>query len=1216
MLLFTGLTKRESRQMKVTPIDSSIYYDLKDKYDDMLSCPCSNVTIPYEKFINNTITFHPVCSSMFISNEWFEALYSTNASKHGAADFRTTASHQFQLLADLCAMSNETINQYVNDLKKEEILSFSILTNEALEKEVNSNIEKLKTGETDRMNTFLNYSRINMRSNYLISALNTNLYSRTEGVGGTYEIWAKEITYHAFRGNTPGDRHPRCGETNLYEKSLFYTLINNPDGVVHLHNFIDDESEQAKEKGFNSSGFYAACTPLEAILLSTLDCLYQIECLQVLNKYFPNITKSNIDLNASLLLSKPSNLSVQKLLLNLFIDEELPPHINYSKYFDRCLPSYCTYTTADEINIAYALTLFISLYGSLIVVLRFIAPLLIQSYFKLRQIVTNRDIRQNLLLHMKETWMKFIRKIKRLNLFKDINERTEETIQQQRITTRVYLVLLLVIGIPHRKFISLSPRFHQICTSDLLDKRWISLLVKSKNTKTKSDWRNRAAAQFKLLSELCQLSQKTVNDSIDRFLFESLVSADLIHEREFSIQINLTLQQFFTSTVYPIEILNQLTHLLMQVDQPFMGLVVDFGLSGTHDINTKLINCVCMADPNCNSPAAMYDEKLHYNLSSDRNHILLASGLIEGCFVFDSLLLSSLECFYSNSFCYRLLMSTAIDAVLGRDDYYPWYAIRPLVYDSTSCYPPTSSIKTILQNSMIEQWNPNNSYEDYYRWCLPTYCIYSQVTNQKTFLKIILSLITLIGGLTLVLRIIVPHLVKFIRRCFRKNRQQQIEEDEQQQVHVSICKRLRTFLRKIVSLVYAKVVELNSFRQRDFGSSFNPEIYQQLGRWATRLFIVCLICSFLLLLVYRIIEPATLIKTFSKPDFQRYQGLKEKYKDQLTCICQSFATQYDRFLEIQYNFHQICESEFTTNEWRTEITSSIVANLSKYDKRDYRRYLTSHLQYLRGLCQLSIKTVVDDKEQLLSRSLITNELLSENEFTKHFNEFEEQHRLNLPKLFDRLLMLILSMNHGNAFMSTHGTNYQYIAPWFDIKDPSYVITEALLYDHECSCALSRYCSSDAYLFNNKSRKTIFIEGMKIGCTPSESFHQSTLQCFYNSSCLHLLVENSIVPLVPRESRYLINTTIDELRKNLFLENWNTTSNYSAYFHQCSPSICSYSLSIIFQWICPKLVLMIFYIYLYLKKKRNNSIHPISSEITAENENEDVSESIPSITTHQ
>ena len=80
--------------MKVTPIDSLVYNDLKDKYGDILSCPCSNAIITYEDFVTITITYHPVCSSTFISNEWSKALYSINASRHGVADFRTTASHQ------------------------------------------------------------------------------------------------------------------------------------------------------------------------------------------------------------------------------------------------------------------------------------------------------------------------------------------------------------------------------------------------------------------------------------------------------------------------------------------------------------------------------------------------------------------------------------------------------------------------------------------------------------------------------------------------------------------------------------------------------------------------------------------------------------------------------------------------------------------------------------------------------------------------------------------------------------------------------------------------------------------------------------------------------------------------------------------------------------------------------------------------------------------
>ena len=40
-------------------------------------------------------------------------------------------------------------------------------------------------------------------------------------------------------------------------------------------------------------GFSAGCTPLEALLPSTLDCLYHIQCLQLLFDYFPSLKQVN-----------------------------------------------------------------------------------------------------------------------------------------------------------------------------------------------------------------------------------------------------------------------------------------------------------------------------------------------------------------------------------------------------------------------------------------------------------------------------------------------------------------------------------------------------------------------------------------------------------------------------------------------------------------------------------------------------------------------------------------------------------------------------------------------------------------------------------------------------------------------------------------------------------------------------------------------------------
>ena len=41
------------------------------------------------------------------------------------------------------------------------------------------------------------------------------------------------------------------------------------------------------------NGFFTGCSPFEALLKSTLDCLYEIDCLILLNKHFPSLQKVN-----------------------------------------------------------------------------------------------------------------------------------------------------------------------------------------------------------------------------------------------------------------------------------------------------------------------------------------------------------------------------------------------------------------------------------------------------------------------------------------------------------------------------------------------------------------------------------------------------------------------------------------------------------------------------------------------------------------------------------------------------------------------------------------------------------------------------------------------------------------------------------------------------------------------------------------------------------
>ena len=95
------MIKPQSRTIVISNVTPHLFKELHLKYAETLSCPCSTVITPYKAFVANTIRFHPVCSSAFVSRQWIEALYQPNASTFGTVDFRTTASSQVSQISVL-----------------------------------------------------------------------------------------------------------------------------------------------------------------------------------------------------------------------------------------------------------------------------------------------------------------------------------------------------------------------------------------------------------------------------------------------------------------------------------------------------------------------------------------------------------------------------------------------------------------------------------------------------------------------------------------------------------------------------------------------------------------------------------------------------------------------------------------------------------------------------------------------------------------------------------------------------------------------------------------------------------------------------------------------------------------------------------------------------------------------------------------------------------
>ncbi|CAF1477595.1 unnamed protein product [Adineta ricciae] len=1174
ILYYTALKKPQSRTNIIYSINLDVFNQLYFEHNDTLSCPCSRSVTLYRDFVSYNATFHSVCHSIFVSDTWIEALYFPNASRYAVADFRTTANAQFRLLADLCSFSQDAILQNQHDLDNNELVTLYLLHQSQVHSEVNAMIDLFESTLTSRINSFLSYLRITTRANYLVSALNTNfliLYQKEVDikVGGAVTFGSWSITGKDDSAYAP------CSTENPTSATSFISLSWEPAFFDHAR----WEEPPAYLSPIN--GFFAACTPFEAILKSTLNCLYDATCIQLLSDHFPRLSRTNISVKNSVLLgSKNTNISVHDLLLNLFVQDRRTS-ITYSTYFQQCSPSFCTYTTTDESNISYTITLFVSLYGGLVLIFRFIASFSIKILFKLKYHTQVSETRNHA--------SQFVRWMKRLNLFKKLDDRSDESVKQQRLMTRVYLALLM--GTLH----------------------------------------------FSLLSSLCQFANQTVSDVIRRFLAGSFITSNVLTEVDFQKQINTILTEFILSAVTYFDLFVETTDLLLQVDQPFIGSLYNtyvkgdatllftplelevngsrtaqliLQMFGTRDIYTGTINCICATDPSCRNAMAIYNDELDDYTADPVRVNYIVPGFRAGCFALKSLRLSTLECLYSNSECFSILMDYIHEIYTFNVEDPVWFDARPLVFNSTSSkFSQKIEISKIISEIMVEKWNPSISYKLFYESCAPSHCSYSEKVHTKTASTIVITLISVIGGASVLLHLLTPYLVKFLIRIFTKRKRR-----PQQQARRELFKYLKIIIQEQTVRLYNTAVDLNIFPVRRFGNNVSYAIAKRLGQWATRLFLLLLVVVLVITALYTLIQPQALTKTFDKPSFDYYTQLKQKYEDSLKCPCSSVASIYNQFLSIDLDFHQLCSSEFILDEWRSNLTTGLAANLFIYSQRDYRRFLSAHLQFLQGLCQLSMKSANSLVQQFLSSLFITTQLLSETDFNIRVSSLINQTKSNAPISLNRLLSSTRIVNHGNIIISTYGTNFEYI------QDKEYSSTQAVTYDDGCSCDLSPNCTTQANFIELNVPRKVSIIGMKMGCTPSDSFRLSTLECFFDQVCLdhvqyYTHYSQRIVPLNLTMKRFSVESTVNELISQAFVEEWTTAVSYISYFNKCSPLSCSHTyvkrfdffytiivliglqggLTIVLKWICPQIVRLLHKIF----QHRKNLITPVRSVHTVE-----------------
>jgi hypothetical protein len=119
-----------------------------------------------------------------------------------------------------------------------------------------------------------------------------------------------------------------------------------------------------------------------------------------------------------------------------------------------------------------------------------------------------------------------------------------------------------------------------------------------------------------------------------------------------------------------------------------------------------------------------------------------------GCFIIQSLLQSSLECFF-NQIC--------LDRIQSEIQSQGSVNVTILSINSTR-FSPQTLISALIDALMVQRWNELINYTQYYDQCAPKLCTY-RITSHSSFSYVLVTLLSLCGGVVVGLKVFVPLII-------------------------------------------------------------------------------------------------------------------------------------------------------------------------------------------------------------------------------------------------------------------------------------------------------------------------------------------------------------------------------------------------------------------------------------------------------------------------
>ncbi|UJR20154.1 hypothetical protein I4U23_023286 [Adineta vaga] len=1114
---------------------------LQARYPTTISIPCTQVSIPYHQFIQLSPIVHQICSSSFIDEQWISSLFLPNATSHHILDFRTFSFAQFQALALLCNIAKQAVFDGYQTFN-----STNLVTNYLFSRTEFMEISHVLINNLWN-NTIANEYRtakivsMNIAQNRVMSALRTNFYIKSVYLSNVYIIYNGLY----WRENQTSESVCGClieGNQCVYPAGIFY---NSTTVELDMANksFLSASS-------YRILGLMAGCLPLETIRQSTLECLYEQSCLDILTLQ-PNISRPR-PLNKSLT-KFPLNTTIGFMFDKSLFIESWQTKLNFEDYYQACAPQSLTYSYESRFRLASIITICISAFGGLVIAWDFVTPVIVKiwtlikwkkQHMKTSNQIDNEQQNLNVTSHVHRTIYTF-------NLFPPDDENDVEEQYIGIVTTRLYILFLFIgllvlscytslvqrtqqytvpfpslteferleslysstlicsctrFSMSYNRILSVSPRYHQICSSEFLDDIWLSYFdMKEIKLNTTFfpviDFRHTGDSFFILLRVLCQASQETVENALRLFRSRRLITVNTYSRKQFVNEMQTRLKQFQQQTITSFSNLLELIRSSIQTNRLVTDLLTTTGFSNLFNKQTSrweprfysrnIGNCSCAFFADCIRPQGFY---LQSDIVTSEPKVIVP-GLVFGCYTIDSLFLSTLECFFDQK-CLKLLIDMrhfdATDLFYSVDERV--HKIK-LLRHKNSRFLPNATIQSIVSQLFIENWRTSRNFTAYYIRCAPKECTYTR-TERFDKAYMIAMMLGFCSGLSAVLEIILPAFVRFIKK---RNNLETTDNASQSPV---ATENSNLFYR-----IYKTIRSLNLF-STDTSSRNHQMRHQEII--ATRIYIILFLLSLIVAVLYAgPFSEETKTTIIKLPTVDIVNNLRHRNISTLSCPCSTAAVQHSKFLSTNPHYHSMCSSMYTTPSYWIELAT-------KGDK--ISTALSAHYRVLASFCQIANRTIGTAQDVFGSQELITIEPMIHSSFIIQTDALLSTFISQISADYRRTLTFIIRSFGVNQLFNVFTSNWK--LNFTDENEQHIIKTYPRRFSSSnCTCATSFDCIEPV------------IEGIVSGCFPYDGFRLSTYE----------------------------NLSLGQLNDQLFVTNWQNKSNYTAYFDTCHPLECQYTL---------------------------------------------------------